>query len=394
MSFCRYCGQELDDDARFCTGCGREIVGAGGQAEMPAGVSPAASAEPAVSSAAEPDAPQNFRAVVSKQRSRAVRRLPIPILIALALALTAGVAFASYMVYTQVVEPALHGEGVVAPNDAGVTASDAQSQTQIETQAQEQVHLAQVKSQYQAVLDDYKAALDDYAAEGTSYNQKAFTAKHPYLYADRINDSGVLNASKSSLVYTFAALGDEGNPALIVGTYSIGSSTEGDATSPHIVAIYKLVDGEPTRVLETGHEHVSLSLIDGNYVAYSGMFSSRSSGTVQGVVYLDLSGRTSESVESSNGSELGSSSVLCNGLSVCTNAPDEIHVIASYSSGLTSNSDLTLNHPDGSTTTIGKDASTDEMAEGIDALKQECSALYSGATDLAWSPISSGDNGN
>lgn len=117
--FCAECGNELEEDAKFCTKCGTAID------ETPAaGPSPAArseknpeardaapadaAGEPSEAAASEPPAaaePGTLKAAVEFTKHRSRRRVPLVLLIALALTLASGVAYAAFWVYNEIVLP-------------------------------------------------------------------------------------------------------------------------------------------------------------------------------------------------------------------------------------------------------------------------------------------------
>jgi hypothetical protein len=242
---------------------------------------------------------------------------------------------------------------------------------------------AEVKAKYQVVLDDYNAAVTDYAAEGTSYDQTAFTSKHPYLYADRINDRGVLDATKGQFEYSFASLGDDETPALLVRYKSNSGNGSAGSSEESLIAVYKLIDDKPQIVVQRGHEHTVLSIIDGNYLSYFSM-ATVSGSPSEATVYFDLSGRTTEEVSDSQNTganSIGTNYIGTHGISFLTSAPDCIHVLAAYSLPLGgASSPITVIHANGPESSVGRN----EANNVSNQLKQECSALYGGATELNW----------
>ncbi len=136
-NFCPQCGGQLKSDARFCSECGtrldayevdlRAAVGndaspqvekrcapqAAGAHETPTECAPAQAAKTPAADAAKPageesgTAASSFAAAVESTKHRSRRRVPLVVLVALALALTSAVAFAAYQVYTQVIAPAM-----------------------------------------------------------------------------------------------------------------------------------------------------------------------------------------------------------------------------------------------------------------------------------------------
>ena len=141
-NFCPQCGAQLKSDARFCSECGtrldayevdlRAAVGndaspqvekrcvpqAAGARETPTECAPAQAAKAPAAGAAKPAdeesgaAASSFAAAVESTKHHSRRRVPLVVLVALALALTSAVAFAAYQVYTQVIAPATQEQQV------------------------------------------------------------------------------------------------------------------------------------------------------------------------------------------------------------------------------------------------------------------------------------------
>lgn len=119
--YCTKCGAKLPRDARFCMNCGKPVAAiasekaaastaSSGKAAAPAAV-PAKAAEPTGASSSSQNNPsseqsETLRGAVNATKHRSRRRVPMVVLVALAMALAAGTAYAAYRVYTDVWLPA------------------------------------------------------------------------------------------------------------------------------------------------------------------------------------------------------------------------------------------------------------------------------------------------
>lgn len=92
--YCTKCGAKLPSDAKFCMECGKPV----------AAVVPAATAAPQNNASSEQS--ETLRGAVNATKHRSRRRVPMVVLVALAMALAAGTAYAAYRVYTDVWLPA------------------------------------------------------------------------------------------------------------------------------------------------------------------------------------------------------------------------------------------------------------------------------------------------
>lgn len=133
--YCTKCGAKLPRDARFCMNCGKPVAAiapekaaastaSSGKAAAPAAV-PAKAAEPtgaSLSSQNNPSSEQSetLRGAVNATKHRSRRRVPMVVLVALAMVLAAGTAYAAYRVYTDVWLPAQQAQNeqtVEAPEE-------------------------------------------------------------------------------------------------------------------------------------------------------------------------------------------------------------------------------------------------------------------------------------
>lgn len=133
--YCTKCGAKLPRDARFCMNCGKPVstiasekaaasTTSSGKAAAPAAV-PAKATEPTGASSSSQNNPsseqsETLRGAVNATKHRSRRRVPMVVLVALAMALAAGTAYAAYRVYTDVWLPAQQAQNeqtVEAPEE-------------------------------------------------------------------------------------------------------------------------------------------------------------------------------------------------------------------------------------------------------------------------------------
>ena len=119
--YCTKCGAKLPRDARFCMNCGKPVVAiasekaaastASSEKAVAPAVVPAKVAEPKGASSSSqnnpsPEQSETLRGAVNATKHRSRRRVPMVALVALAMALAAGTAYAAYRVYTDMWLPA------------------------------------------------------------------------------------------------------------------------------------------------------------------------------------------------------------------------------------------------------------------------------------------------
>ena len=133
--YCTKCGAKLPRDARFCMNCGKPVVAiapekaaastASSEKAVAPAVVPAKVAEPTGASSSSqsnpsPEQSETLRGAVNATKHRSRRRVPMVVLVALAMALVAGTAYAAYRVYTDVWLPAQQAQNeqtVEAPEE-------------------------------------------------------------------------------------------------------------------------------------------------------------------------------------------------------------------------------------------------------------------------------------
>ena len=133
--YCTKCGAKLPRDARFCMNCGKPVAAiasekaAASTASLGKAAAPVAAtakvAEPTGASSSSqnnpsPEQSETLRGAVNATKHRSRRRVPMVVLVALAMALAAGTAYAAYRVYTDMWLPAQQAQNeqtVEAPEE-------------------------------------------------------------------------------------------------------------------------------------------------------------------------------------------------------------------------------------------------------------------------------------
>lgn len=109
--YCANCGQEINENDRFCPSCGKAREAAlGSEAIDAAKETPVETSADSSEGSSEVEAPaaaegSNFKATVKSSKTHARRRVPILVLVAFVTMLVAGVAYAAYYVYTTYIAP-------------------------------------------------------------------------------------------------------------------------------------------------------------------------------------------------------------------------------------------------------------------------------------------------
>lgn len=206
MSFCTNCGTELKGFEAYCPGCGKGVNKLSGnsananRANLSSGGESANGLASAVSS--------------TKQRSR--RKVPLIVLVALAMALAAGTAYAAYMF--------ISGE-IVIP-------STVQQNEQNEAMIEQPPRIVETK---EAALEGYAPVIADYKSVTGLEASEIDLSNHPYLNPD--------NPVEPS--YAYFDINDDGIPELLIGT-----STPCDLGEyGGVFDIWTYQNGEPVRVM-------------------------------------------------------------------------------------------------------------------------------------------------
>lgn len=202
--FCKYCGNELEDEAKFCSKCGNEVLRKAAD-EAPANV--ASESTPAVEAAENTSFKAAVRSTDRKQRGK----FTMVLLVVLALSLLTGTAFALHYVYTTYVAPA--PEVVEEPE----TNPEAEAAT----------------AAYQEIIEEYQnaiAAAEQAEEQGEDWAYSYTEDEYPHVNAEF--PQGRLLSGESSPAYAYKDLNEDGIPELIIKddytVYSIWSYKDGE----------------------------------------------------------------------------------------------------------------------------------------------------------------------
>lgn len=101
--YCTQCGAKIEDDSLFCTSCGTKTA----RNDRVPGETVASSSDAADAVNGKPstESPSSLKGAVESAQKHSCRRMPLVVLVALALALTSAIAFAAYYAYTEVIAP-------------------------------------------------------------------------------------------------------------------------------------------------------------------------------------------------------------------------------------------------------------------------------------------------
>ncbi len=125
--YCIHCGNKLEESAKFCTRCGAQAdrsatnnasktlsnnetsdtdsVDAESVSEVSSEATDTQTASEAESSLQNDSESSTLKAAIASSRRRSLRRMPVIIIVALALALLSSIAYAAYYVYTEIYLP-------------------------------------------------------------------------------------------------------------------------------------------------------------------------------------------------------------------------------------------------------------------------------------------------
>lgn len=240
--YCRQCGSEISNEAKFCNFCGARTVSPSNrtngtlcdsevkqtgyaQGSMNAagtiptesndlGIGPQTTtnndrikcAVPPVANdgldqainanAATATKSNNLKAAIVQNKKRSRRHIPMIVLVALALALATSVAYAAYRAYTDIWVPM-------------------QQEQQQKAQAEKDVQEAQ--DAYNGIIEEYSKALKDAKSGELDHNEIA--EKYPHVNSEPFPyySMSLSDSETSDYKYTAKDLNDDGTPELLIG---------------------------------------------------------------------------------------------------------------------------------------------------------------------------------
>ncbi len=229
--YCRQCGHELESDALFCTQCGASVKAAPQRQ--------AATAAVAVEEGHDgsPDEPVSLKAAMDETKERSKRRIPLVVLVALILALVAGVAFGAYYVYDTIIEPRLSEQQAQDGNeDEIVPAEEAEA----------------AMAAYEGILDEYRDFMAYLEGGGDINDLELDPETSTYAEYPDVNVIGFMdfaNREGAYAQYAYADLNDDGIDELLI------RSNEPDQSSVAIIQGFTYYDGEVKELFESTYRN-------------------------------------------------------------------------------------------------------------------------------------------
>lgn len=238
----------------------------------------------------------------------------------------------------------------------------------------------EAKAAYQVVIDDYNAAAADYAQQGKSYDQKQFTASHPYIYTDRVIDSYALDSSKGKLYYAFAAYAGNDTPVMLIKKVT---ENAGNGSTTDVIAAYTLEDGKPSLIDSSVHEGSSFVLIENRCLCLIRSGTDKAGNMVNFTLYFEVGAQGSATYEKAE--KGGDDFWYVNDVSISLPNPSCIKPLGSISRSFARSGGSTIVHPNGTTETV---SNTGNSNAAKDALEAECLEACQETLDIKWQPMS------
>ena len=284
--YCTRCGAELTEQARFCIACGAPVDNdiqekctvieekktQDREANEPERGASDSDAEATTESSAVRNA--SFTEALDSSKKKSKQRIPFVVLVALALALLSGIAYAAYQVYTHYIAPTQRAETIELINEAQSDEALDQGADSVEN----------AMKAYEGILEEYRTALYTFLQDANYYDDEEHRKEIPHVNLGALSDYEMLSVTNggpgnvdeynpySGYVYTFIGyaykdLNEDDVPELLI-IYCMGTDP-GDPTKAlpypdhavgvYIFDLYTFENGEPTRFSfeEGALEHVA-----------------------------------------------------------------------------------------------------------------------------------------
>lgn len=209
--FCTHCGKEIPEGARFCTSCGVAL-------SLDDSIQ---QAETRSQKSKEIDS--NLETAINQTKTRSRRYVHTIILVALALALAAGTAYAAYRAYTEVIAPAMqeHAQsGALSDEPSNVPEEDDRVEVSADSQSE--------------AYKQYKQLLDGYA---DTYGGICVATPYSVLPSEHKSESGPQNLSGLCFAYLVDFDGDDLQE--LVCSYYDENKTEAAVDYRYVVEVWR-----------------------------------------------------------------------------------------------------------------------------------------------------------
>lgn len=190
--FCKYCGNELEDEAKFCTSCGHEVLRksedetqvdseatADSADKANAADAEAAPAETEASAKASSGNAENtsFKAAVKSTGRKQRSKFAMVLIVVLALSLVTGAAFAAHYVYTTYIAPQPQATEQTAGEDV-----DGDGEVEVATATGNPQNFLQIAELLAMNPADIPAYLESQGLTEEVFSGQDYTAENPFAY--------------------------------------------------------------------------------------------------------------------------------------------------------------------------------------------------------------------